>query len=54
MLANLYITLLSLSLPDAVVPGPGLQLWVPEGGMMPKQEIVTTITTPLNIYVRIP
>ena len=40
-----------LLLLDAVVPEPGMQLWGPEAGMIPKQE---TVTLPLNLYVRIP
>lgn len=37
---------LPLFLPDAVVPGPGLQLWEPEAGKSTKQE---TVTLPLNL-----
>ena len=36
---------------NAVVQGPGLQLVVPETGMIPKQKTVAVF---LNIYIRIP
>lgn len=41
----------SFFLPGAVVPGPGLQLLVPEAGKITKQK---TVTLPLSLYVRIP
>ena len=34
-----------------MVTGPGMQLQVPETGMIPRQEIVTIV---LHLYVRIP
>lgn len=30
-------------LPDTVAPGPGLQLWIQEAGILPKQEAVITV-----------
>lgn len=38
-------------LPNAMVPGPVLQLWVLGVGMVPNQEFVTIL---LKLYVRIP
>lgn len=44
--------LLSFFLPEPMVPGPGLQLLVPETGLVPKQQKNATVSS--NSYVRIP
>lgn len=47
---RLWGRMLVLFFPTSVVLGSGLQLKMPEAGMIPKEAIVTI---PLNLYVRI-